>query len=315
MLPIRLNAIYQERVWGGRELERVYGRLLPRAGVPYGESWEISDRDEAQSVIRNDGGDYAGMTLHELWSNDATRDKVFGAGLAGDRFPILVKILDCRQDLSLQVHPPSELAAELNGEPKTEMWYIAGADPDAKIYVGIKNGVTHESFSQALAEGTVEEQIHAIEAVAGESIFIPSGRIHAIGAGYLIYEIQQNSDTTYRVFDWNRLGLDGQPRELHVEQSMRCIDFSDIEPEMDETVDGCLVDCEYFRVEKLELVSGKVVTNPQQDRFSIVAVVSGELQDEAGNHYVAGDFMIMPRAGSALHVIKDAILLQTTIPA
>lgn len=315
ILPIRFNAIYQERVWGGRELERVYGRVLPREGVPYGESWEISDREEAQSVVRDDGGEYAGMTLHELWRDEAIRTKVFGEGLEGDRFPLLVKILDCRDDLSVQVHPPAELAVELGGEPKTEMWYIAGADEGAKLYVGLKDGVTRESFENALSGGTVEEQIHAIAAVEGESIFIPSGRLHAIGGGYLIYEIQQNSDTTYRVFDWNRMGLDGVPRELHVEQSMRCIDFTDTVPEMDEAVGGCLASSAYFKVDKLELDSGTEMENPCVERFSIVTVVSGELCDDAGKVYVAGDFMILPRGASKMLARSDAVIIQTTIPA
>jgi mannose-6-phosphate isomerase len=314
MLPIRFNAIYQERVWGGRELESVYGRGLPREGVPYGESWEISDREEAQSVVSSEGGEFTGVSLNQLWSDELTRCKVFGDGLKGDRFPLLIKILDCRDDLSVQVHPPTELAEELGGEAKSEMWYIAGVDKGAKLYAGLKRGVTKESFEQALVDGTVEKEIHAIEAVEGESIFIPSGRLHAIGAGYLIYEIQQNSDTTYRVFDWSRMGLDGVPRELHVEQSMRCIDFTDTEPGMDDAVGDCIASCEYFKVEKRELDSGVEMGNVDDERFSIVTVVSGELSDEAGRAYVAGDFMILPRGASALKVLDEAVILQTTIP-
>ncbi len=314
MLPIRFNAIYQERVWGGRELESVYGRVLPSEGAPYGESWEISDREEAQSVVSSEGGDFAGMSLNQLWSDEETRGNVFGDGLKGDRFPLLIKILDCRHDLSVQVHPPAELAEELGGEAKTEMWYIAGVDKGAKLYAGLKKGVTKESFAQSLIDGTVEEQIHAIEAVEGESIFIPSGRLHAIGAGYLIYEIQQNSDTTYRVFDWNRMGLDGVPRELHVEQSMQCIDFSDMEPSMDEAEGDCIASCEYFKVEKRELHSGTEVGNDDHERFSIVTVVSGQLSDKAGRVYVPGDFMILPRGASTLRVLDETVILQTTIP-
>ena len=314
ILPIRFNAIYQERVWGGRELEAMYGRVLPREGVPYGESWEISDREEAQSIVNFQGGDFAGMTLNEMWSDEAIRGKVFGDGLVGDRFPLLVKILDCRKDLSVQVHPPAELAGELGGEAKTEMWYIAGADEGAKLYVGLQEGVTKDSFERSLKDGTVEEQIHAIKAVAGESIFIPSGRLHAIGAGYLIYEIQQNSDTTYRVFDWNRMGLDGVPRELHVEESMRCIDFSDTEPGMD-VVDGeVIASCEYFKVEKRELQPGTEMGNLDNERFSVVTVVKGALSDEAGRNYVEGDFMILPRGASTLRVRDETVILQTTIP-
>lgn len=314
MLPIRFNAIYQERVWGGRELESVYGRSLPREDVPYGESWEISDREEAQSVVNDQGGEYSGISLNELWSDEMTRNRIFGDGFTGDRFPLLVKILDCRHDLSVQVHPPAELAQELGGEPKTEMWYIAGADQGAKLYVGVKDGVTKDSFERSLIEGTVAGQIHAVEAVEGESIFIPSGRLHAIGAGYLIYEIQQNSDTTYRVFDWNRLGLDGMPRELHVEQSMRCIDFDDVEPRMDSPVGSCIASCEYFKVDKLELDSSAELANPDPERFSIVTVVSGELVDEEGGVYASGDFMILPKGAGSLKAQSDAVILQTTIP-
>ena len=312
MLPIKFDAIYQERVWGGRELESVYGRVLPSEGVPFGESWEISDRAEAQSVVSL--GDFRGQTLNELWADEEIRSKVFGDGLVGERFPLLIKILDCREDLSVQVHPPVECAEELGGEPKTEMWYIAGADEGAKLYAGLKAGVTRESFEKSLTDGSVEDQIHAIEAVEGESIFIPSGRLHAIGGGYLIYEIQQNSDTTYRVFDWNRMGLDGVPRELHVEESMRCIDFSDTEPSMDETDGETIASCEYFKVEKRELHSGTEVGNLDDERFSIVTVVSGELSDDSGLAYMAGDFMILPRGASALRVRDETVILQTTIP-
>lgn len=319
MLPIRFEAIYQERVWGGRELESLYGRVLPREGVPYGESWEISDRVEAQSVVRSvgggkDGGEFAGVTLNELWCDEVLRGKVFGDGLVGDRFPLLIKILDCRADLSVQVHPPAEIAGELGGEPKTEMWYVAGADEGAKLYAGVKEGVTKGSFEKALSEGGVEGQIHGLEAKVGESIFIPSGRLHAIGAGYLIYEVQQNSDTTYRVYDWDKMGLDGVPRELHVEESMRCIDFDDVEPGMDVADDGVLASCEYFRVVKQQLGGGDEVVNADDERFSIVTVVSGEVSDVAGAVYVAGDFMILPRGASGLRVLEGAVILQTTIP-
>jgi len=321
MLPLRFDEIYQERVWGGRELENVYGRSLPREGVPYGEAWEISDREDAQSVVRADNRDYAGMTLNELWSDNELRVKIFGDELDvwGDRFPLLVKILDCREDLSVQVHPPKEHCVELEGESKTEMWYVAGVDEGAKLYAGVKDGVTKEVFEEALNDGCVAKQLHQIEAKVGESIFIPSGRLHAIGAGHLIYEVQENSDTTFRVFDWKRLGLDGKPRELHVEQSMKCIDFSDIEPSMDVAIENdtggkTLSRCEYFNVVEYELTEGEEFGNFDEERFSIITIVSGELKDEGGRAYVSGDFMILPRGKSKLKVTQEALVLQTTIP-
>ena len=321
MLPLRFEEIYQERIWGGRELEKLYRRSLPREGVPYGEAWEISDREEAQSVVISDGGEFAGMTLNQLWSDEAMRTKLFGddLGVWGGRFPLLVKILDCREDLSVQVHPPAERAAELGGESKTEMWYVAGVDQGAKLYAGVKQDVTKDGFEKALNDGTVAEQLHRIEANVGESIFIPSGRLHAIGAGHLIYEVQENSDTTFRVFDWNRLGLNGEPRELHVEQSMACINFDDKEPSMDlpddnDTGGKTLACCEYFQVDELELELGVEFGNIDVERFSIITVVSGELKDAADRVYVAGDFMILPRGESKLCVTKVAKVLQTIIP-
>ncbi|MBT8044064.1 MAG: class I mannose-6-phosphate isomerase [Verrucomicrobiae bacterium] len=300
-----------DRVWGGRELETVYGRTLPSPDIPYGESWEMSDRPNEQSVVNS--GPLKGKSLGELWQRH--RNEIFGSGFENeDRFPLLIKILDARDDLSIQVHPPAEIAAVLGGEPKTEMWYIADATPDATLYVGLKNGVSKADFQDAIDHGTVDKVVHAIKPVAGDSIFIPSGRLHAIGAGLLIYEIQQNSDTTYRVFDWNRMGLDGKPRDLHVEQSMRCIDFNDVEPTMDSPDGDTLAACPFFKVDRLHLTKHATVNNPDPDRFSVVTIVSGELESDDGRTHKAGDFLLMPRAATPLKAKNDSTILQTTIP-
>lgn len=298
-----------QRVWGGRELERQYGRKLPDA-APYGESWEIVDREKEQSVVV--GGEWAGKTLHELWTE--SRGEVFGKGLPdSERFPLLIKVLDARDDLSIQVHPPVNLAAGLGGEPKTEMWYIAGAEPGAKLYVGLKKGVTRGDFEKAIEAGTVADVVHAIAPGAGDSIFIPSGRLHAIGAGFLIHEIQQNSDTTYRVFDWNRLGLDGKPRELHVEESLASIDFDDFEPGMDEQVGTVIAECEFFRVEKLMLAKGESVGNREAGRFSIFSVAEGEVVC-GSEKFGKGDFFLLPKGGGEVVAGVGAVLLRTTLP-
>lgn len=242
---LQFRPLYQTRVWGGRRLETVLGRTLPDA-QPFGESWELVDREHEQSVVAH--GPHAGTTLHELWTTH--RVDVFGdryAAWTAERFPLLIKILDCIDDLSIQVHPPAAVAPALGGEPKTEMWYVAHADPGARIYAGLRRGVTRADFERALADGTVAATVHSIEARTGSSLFVPSGRLHALGAGLLIYEIQQNSDTTYRVFDWNRVGLDGRPRDLHVAQSLACIDFADVEPALG-PVDGVLATSPFFRV-------------------------------------------------------------------
>lgn len=299
-----------ERVWGGRELERVYGRELPHPARPFGESWEIVDRDPEQSIVEN--GPFAGRTLHDLWKNH--RSQVFGDHLPdSERFPILIKILDAREDLSIQVHPPSELAGDLCGEPKTEMWYIADCDPQAALYVGLKNDVTRTHFEQSIHDGTVADLVHAIHPAPGQSIFIPSGRLHAIGAGFLIHEIQQNSDTTYRVFDWNRLGLDGKPRDLHVVQSLASIDFEDFEPAMDEPDGDTLASCPYFKTERLDLKSGASVGNPDSETFSILSVVEGQLASPL-RIFPKGSFILLPRGSAQLTTKAPSTVLRITLP-
>ena len=210
LYPFIFKPIFKDRIWGGRELERLFAKKIP-AGQPTGESWEISDRHGDASVIAN--GPLAGKDLRWLMENHAAEILGDAKPAAEGRFPLLCKILDAREKLSLQVHPPASKAAELKGEPKTEMWFIADAAPDASLYVGLKNSVTRAEFEQKISDGSVAECFHRIPVKAGDTMFLPSGRVHAIGDGLVIFEIQQNSDTTYRVFDWNRVGLDGQPRE------------------------------------------------------------------------------------------------------
>lgn len=311
MNPITFKPLYMERVWGGRELERVYARTLPDPSRPFGESWEIVDREGEQSVV--DEGPLAGIPLHELWST--RREEIFGAGYEKHpRFPILIKVLDARDDLSIQVHPPARLAARLGGEPKTEMWYIADCEPGAKLYVGLKNGVTKADFEQAIDNGSVADCVHAITPRPGDSIFIASGRLHAIGAGFLIHEIQQNSDTTYRVFDWNRLGLDDTPRQLHVEQSLASIDFDDFEPTMDTPDGDTLATCEYFKTDRKLLAAGQTIGNPEPGRFSILSVAEGALESTNGRRFPKGRFLLLPRDSAPLTAVENATVLQVTLP-
>jgi mannose-6-phosphate isomerase len=229
LYPFVFQPIFKERIWGGRELERLYGKKIP-AGQPVGESWEISDRPGDASIIAR--GPLAGHDLRWLMTHHAAEILGDAKPAAAGRFPLLCKILDAREKLSLQVHPPAGKAAELKGEPKTEMWFIADAAPAASLYVGLQRGVTRADFEGKIADGSVADCFHKIPVRAGDTMFLPSGRVHAIGDGLVIFEIQQNSDTTYRVFDWNRVGLDGQPRELHIAQSLASIDFNDFEPKL-----------------------------------------------------------------------------------
>jgi len=309
--PITFHPLYMERIWGGRELETVYSRQLPQPDRPFGESWEIVDREGEQSIV--DHGPLTGSTLHDLWKNH--RDEIFGTGFADHpRFPILIKILDARDDLSIQVHPPLDLAESLGGEPKTEMWYIAAADPGAKLYVGLKHGITREDFENAIQTGSVADCVHAVSPKTGDSIFIASGRLHAIGAGFLIHEIQQNSDTTYRVFDWNRLGLDGNPRELHVAESLASIDFNDFEPGMDQPVGETLAACEFFKTDRKNLAADEMIDNAQTGRFSILSVVEGSLESQTGRRFGKGQFLLLPCDASPLRAAEKSTVLQITLP-
>lgn len=312
MSPLTFTPLYMPRVWGGRALERVYGRRLPDDSTPFGEAWEIVDRENEQSVVNR--GAFNGQSLHTLWNE--RRAALFGDcyGTWGDRFPILIKILDSSEDLSIQVHPPLEKAEALGGEPKTEMWVIADATPDAKLYVGLKAGISRDDFEQAIDQGTVEQCVHAVNPRAGESIFIPSGRLHAIGGGLLIHEIQQNSDTTYRVFDWNRMGLDGQPRELHVAQSLASIDFQDCEPAMDTPQGGLLAECPFFRTDRILLENDATLANPRADRFSIIGVIEGALRDHEGRVFTQGDYFLLPRGTNVLTASNKSTVLQVTLP-
>ncbi|MDQ3625066.1 MAG: class I mannose-6-phosphate isomerase [Verrucomicrobiota bacterium] len=284
--PICFEPLFMERVWGGRRLETLFGKRLPQT-TRIGESWEIVDREDAQSVVHE--GPLRGRTLHELWTQ--FREPVFGTGLPdAPRFPLLFKLLDAQDRLSVQVHPPAGVAVQLGGEPKTEMWYFVETLLGSDLYAGLKKGVTREAFERALLEGRVAEMIHRIPAKAGDALFIPSGRIHAIGAGNVIVEVQQNSDTTYRVFDWNRLGLDGQARALHIAQSLRSINFADAEPQVLPPGSEVLADCEHFRVERWELDAPRPAEGPG---FAIFAVISGKVEC-AGRAFGAGDFFLVP---------------------
>jgi len=228
--PLVFEPLFMERVWGGRRLESLFGKRLPSAAL-IGESWEIVDRPEAQSVVYE--GPLRGATLHELWCKH--REEIFGNVPNGpsrtgvSRFPILAKLLDAQENLSLQVHPPREIAKKLGGESKSELWYVANAAPKARLYAGVKKGTTRETFTKALAQGNVEKHLHALELKTGDAIFLPSGRMHALGAGNVLVEIQENSDTTYRIYDWNRAKKRRAPREMHIAQAMQCVDFGDVE--------------------------------------------------------------------------------------
>jgi mannose-6-phosphate isomerase len=321
LYPLTFRPTFKQRVWGGRELERLYHKPLP-PGLPIGESWEISDRQGDVSVVVN--GPLAGKDLRWLMEHHGP-DLLGDAQPLAGRFPLLVKILDAQEKLSLQVHPPAATASALGTEPKTEMWYVAEAAPGAELYVGLKRGVTRAEFERRVQDGTVAECFHRVSVQAGDAMFLPSGRVHALGAGLVIFEIQQNSDTTYRVFDWNRLGLDGKPRELHIPQSLASIDFSDYEPSLVPRAsarDGVhkvrlLVSDPLFTIEAQEASAGaSVALRPK--KMQILALLAGSVQvcDGAGRLVLAaGQFCLVPAnvAQIAVHAETPATLLRVEV--
>jgi mannose-6-phosphate isomerase len=327
LYPYKFTPALVERVWGGNALAR-YGKPVP-PGKRIAESWEISDRDDVQSVIAN--GPDKGKTLRQqieahgaqlLGTNcgkptpKAFRgDASLSSSSQPTRFPLLVKLLDARERLSLQVHPPASVAAKLKGEPKTEMWYVLEADQGAHLIAGLRRGISAADFMRSL-EGTVAggktpkaigDCIYRFPVLPGDTFFVPSGRMHAIDAGVVLVEIQQNSDTTYRAYDWGRVGLDGKPRQLHQRESLVCINFQDFEPKKQRAtveqkgVNGLwrLVECEHFHVHRLD------VLNAWPDRcdgstFHIITCISGTLglltPDGKEERINIGEFILLPAA-------------------
>ncbi len=308
--PIVFQPLFMERIWGGRRLEALYGKRLP-PGVPIGESWELVDRPEAQSVV--DNGAWRGRTLHDLWMNE--REQVFGVIEEAPRFPVLIKLLDAQEKLSVQVHPPASAAAEMGGEPKTEFWYVAEAAPAAELYVGLTPESSRAAFEAAIANGDAHEHLHRVQVTAGDAMFLPSGRVHAIGAGNVIVEIQQNSDTTYRVFDWNRTDGSGNPRQLHVEESLRAIDFDDRTPALVEPIGESMVQHRLFHIDKWSLESPREGAGPGQ--FAAICCVTGSVEC-AGITLNAGGLFLLPASLTerTLRPLESSTrLLRVTVPA
>jgi len=299
-----------ERIWGGRRLESQFGKKLsPNRKI--GESWEIVDRPEAQSVVAS--GPLKGKTLHELWMG--SRKEIFGEVSEAARFPLLIKMLDAQEKLSLQVHPPEKIAAKLGSEPKTEFWYVAAAEPGAELFLGFRESTTRDQFEKVLREGSAAEHIHKIRVKAGDAVFLPAGRFHGIGAGNLLVEIQQNSDTTYRVFDWNRVDpATGKPRQLHIEQALQSIDFNDVKPKLIVPKGELLVRHELFEIRKWNLDRPRAVAPLGQ--FAIICCLTGKLTC-ANVDLAPGEFFLLPaqlQDRQLKPVEAQTSLLRVTIP-
>jgi mannose-6-phosphate isomerase len=305
---LTFEPLYKERIWGGRKLQTYFQRALPGKDR-IGESWELVDREDAQSIVSS--AKYRGASLHEIWTND--RHEIFGDGYDSVRFPILIKILDASETLSLQVHPGRPGTINELAEPKTEFWYFVATDEGASLYIGLKEGVERNEFEAALATGELLDLLHRIPSHPDSHIFIPGGRLHAIGAGNLMFEIQQNSDTTYRVFDWNRVGDNGQPRQLHIEESLKCIDFADFEPTLGKCDSETLVTCDWFSVDRWFLSEERRANS--EPKFSIFQVVAGNVS--FGAHFFRpGDLFLVPASHHQASVMPHdgpATVLRSTL--
>ena len=307
--PLTFEPIFQERMWGGRRLESEFHKKLPPQ-KRIGESWEIVDRTEAQSVVAN--GPLRGSTLHELWTRH--REEIFGGVPDTPRFPLLIKIIDAQENLSLQVHPADDAATRLGGEPKSEFWYVAGAD-ETELFLGFRKPITREKFEEAARDGAVLDYVHKIAVRAGDAVFLPAGRVHATGAGNLLIEIQQNSDTTYRIFDWHRIDpTTGKQRELHVQRAIQCIDFEDVQPKLIEARGELLVSHSLFEIQKWTL-DGRRDAAPL-GQFAIICCLTGSLSC-ASVELAPGQIFLVPAQlkDRAVRPATDNVsLLRVTIP-
>ncbi|MHC4773226.1 MAG: type I phosphomannose isomerase catalytic subunit [Planctomycetota bacterium] len=293
--PLKFRPIFKERIWGGQQLRKSFGKDLP-PDVKIGESWELADLPEDKSEIVN--GPLAGKTIDQAiaqWGRAMT-----GKDDYQPPFPLLIKILDAQDVLSVQVHPDAATCQRTGkGDPKTECWYIIDAQPGAAIYKGLKPGTTKEQFFEAVKNGTCEDYLIKVPVNVGECHFLPSGTCHAIGAGLLIAEIQQPSDTTYRVYDWNRVDPGtGQGRQLHIDDALECIHFDPSGDNLSVNTVGRLVDADEFKVDKGHQTAGAEILLGGQMKVLVILSGAGQITAENAEPviFTKGDTLFIPAA-------------------
>ena len=314
--PLKFKPIYKQRIWGGQKLREFFNKDMP-AGEKIGESWELADLPDDKSVIAN--GELAGQTLNsviEKYPKEITGDENFSGA-----FGLLIKFLDAEDVLSVQVHPDEQTCRRTGkGEPKTECWYIISAEPGAVIYKGLKKGVSKEVFAEAIEKGPprrIAELLKKVPVEAGQCHFLPAGTAHSIGAGLLIAEIQTPSDTTYRVFDWNRVDDTGKPRALHIEEALESIHFDACDDNLSVTTIGRLIDCEYFKIDKGHQARGcELLLSPGEVKTLIILAGFGAILGADGTSvdFAAGDCLLVPAAfEGAMQFASDTQYLTVTI--
>lgn len=311
--PLKCMPIFKERIWGGQTLETVFGKALP-AGEKIGESWELADLPHDKTVIAN--GELAGRTLASVV--ERYPQEIAGVRNFPGPFPLLVKLLDARDVLSVQVHPDAETCRRMGrGEPKTECWYIIDAEPGAVIYKGFKEPITRERFAQAVKNGTVADLLAKVPVEPGQCHFLPAGTAHAIGGGLLIAEIQTPSDTTYRVYDWDRVDDTGKPRRLHIEEALESIHFDVTADRLAVATIGRVVDCEHFKVDKGHRIRGtELLLARGHMRTILVLSGSGTMESAQADSvdFMAGDCLVIPAAyDGAVTFHTDTEYLKVTL--
>lgn len=324
LYPLLFEPIYQYRPWGGRQLSKLLKTPLP-GGDPIGEAWLLSDRDDFQSVVAN--GPLKGQTIRQLLKE--SKDELMGKFVGEfDRFPLLLKFLDAHEMLSVQVHP-SEANADLlpMGETaKSEAWVVLEAGNDSRIYAGLKPGTTKATIQNSLSDGTVEEHLASFVPHKGDGIFIPAGTIHALGGDVLVFEIQQNSDVTFRLYDWNHIDArTGHPRELQIDKALECIDFkqgsiSPVIPQLEDKMPArreMLFKCEHFGLWRVEADSMFIVGVAETPHILVCLTGEGQVEHEGTSYPIGkGDVMILPAiVGACFCKPEGAIsMLEISLP-
>ncbi len=312
LYPLKFEPILKKLIWGGDKISKLKQFEEIQNGV--GESWEISGLEESTSVVSN--GSLSGKTLIEiiqLYKNKLVGGKVYEQ--FGDKFPLLIKFIDAQDNLSIQVHPDDNLAKELhNSFGKTEMWYVLESSSDAFLYSGFIKKITPETYVEKVKDGTFVETLRKIDVKEGDVFFLPAGRVHAIGAGCMIAEIQQTSNITYRIFDYNRKDKEGNERELHTEQAKLAIDFNDDNADkvdyqnvLNTPVE--LVKCPYFTTNLIETDSSVERDYSSLDSFVAYVCVGGrgEIKDDKNNAISIrkGETVLLPAVTSMVVISTD----------
>lgn len=325
LYPIKFRPRVKERIWGGHAIAARAGRSAARnaAGKLYGESWDLSSVKGDLSVVSN--GFLKGNNLEEIievYMGDLVGEKNFEK--YGLEFPLLIKYLDCNDVLSVQVHPDDALAAERHGSyGKTEMWYVADCKPGAALYIGFKNrDITREEYIEAVAGSTVPELLNRVEVKAGDVFFIPAGTVHALGAGIEVVEIQQTSDVTYRIYDWDRVDASGHARELHTALAVDAIDFSADARSLHKAYDpkpnvpARVVECDCFTASVIDVDGRAEFDRSAADSFVVYICISGEVEVSiAGGEerLKAGELVLIPAEADAVTVSGRGRLLETYV--